>query len=64
MKEENQKIICYTYFGVLTYKVISLQAGISESTVRRRIRYILLCTGKVLFRMEDEFWKEIDMLYE
>jgi len=64
LKEENQKIICYRYFEGLTYKVIALQVGIGESTICRRIKYILLCTGRVLFRMEDEFCKEIDMLYE
>lgn len=59
---ENQRIICYRYFESLTYKMISLRVGISSSTVRRRVEFSLLSIGRVLFGMEDEFWKEIDRI--
>ncbi|WP_039657576.1 RNA polymerase sigma factor [Clostridium tyrobutyricum] len=62
LKEENQKIICYRYFAELTYKAIALRVGISSSTVRRRVEFSLLSIGRVLFGMEDEFWKEIDRI--
>lgn len=61
LKDEDQKIICYKYFDGLSYRIIAQRIGVDAETVARRINNNLLDIGRVLFGMEYEFWKEINM---
>lgn len=59
LKDDEQRIICYRYFDMLTYTTIAQRIGCSKNTVPRRINKLLLNIGRVIFGMEEEFWKKI-----
>lgn len=61
LKDEEQKAVCYKYFDGLSNRVIAQRIGLDDETVPRKINDSLLDIGRVLFGMEYEFWKELDI---
>lgn len=59
LEDDNQRIICYRYFDKLNYSQIAQRVGLSNKTIPRRISKSLLKIGRVMFGIEDEFWREI-----
>lgn len=62
LDDTNQRIVCYRYFNELSYSEIVKRVGLSVSTIPRRIKGCLLSLGRIMFGMEDEFWREVYMI--
>lgn len=59
LKEEEQRIIEYKYFKGKTHKEIAKLLYISDKTVSRKLKKIILNIGRMTFGFEEEFFKHI-----